>query len=254
MTDINRLAEIVDTAAHKARSIPQISATEELPLVDAYRVQKTSVARRFSRGERLIGIKMGFTSRAKMVQMGVDDLIWGHLTDAMNIPDGGNMIFQNYVHPRVEPELAFILKRPLSGTVNMLQALSAIEAVAPAVEIIDSRYRDFKFSLADVVADNSSSSSLVVGPRHKAGVDLSNLGILLEVNGRTVDVGSTAAILGNPLRSLIEAARLMGENGMRLEAGWTVLAGAATAAYPLAPGMYVRAEIEKLGRVSFSVR
>jgi 2-oxo-3-hexenedioate decarboxylase len=254
MIDIEKFAEVVDTAAHTANSIPQISDTEELNLVEAYEVQKASVAKRFARGEKLIGIKMGFTSRAKMIQMGVNDMIWGHLTDAMNVADGGEIQLDQYVHPRVEPELAFRLNKSLSGNVTMMEALDAIESVAPAMEIIDSRYKDFKFSLADVIADNSSSSSFVIGPWAQSISDLSNLGMILEVDGRTVEVGSTAAILGDPLRSLVEAARLMGENGMRLEAGWTILVGAATAAYPLSSGVHIRAEVEKLGCVSFSVK
>jgi 2-oxo-3-hexenedioate decarboxylase len=253
MIDINRLANEVDTAAYNARAIEQISAKKSLGVLDAYAVQKASVAKRLDRGEKLVGIKMGFTSRAKMVQMGVDNVIWGHLTDIMSIPDGGEIEYQNYVHPRVEPELAFMLKKPLVGKVTMLEALDAIEAVAPAMEIIDSRYRDFKFSLVDVIADNSSSSSFVVGPWSKSDVELSNLGMLLEVDGRVVEVGSTAAILGDPLRSLVEASRLMGEHDMQLEAGWIVMAGAATAAYPLSPGVHIRAEVEELGRVSFGV-
>lgn len=254
MLDINRLAEIVDSAAHNAYSIAQLSNTDALSLADAYEVQKASVGKRLNRGENLIGIKMGFTSRAKMVQMGVDDMIWGHLTDAMNIPDGRDIALEKYVHPRVEPELGIRLKKPLAGNVSMLEAINAIEAVAPAMEVIDSRYQDFKFSLSDVVADNSSSSGFVVGPWCEDVLDLSNLGMILEVDGRTVEVGSSAAILGSPLRSLVEAARLMGEHGMQLQAGWTVLVGAATAAFPLSSGNHIRAEVEKLGSVSFSVK
>ena len=254
MIDIDGLAEFVDTAASQAYSIPQISATQQLSLADAYAVQKKSVARRFDRGEILVGIKMGFTSRAKMLQMSVDELIWGHLTDAMNVPDGDIIELNNYVHPRVEPELALVLKKPLTGSVTMLEVQDAIGAVAPAMEIIDSRYRNFKFSLADVIADNSSSSSFVIGPWNESNTDLSNLGMLLEIDNRVVEIGSTSAILGHPLRSLVEAARLMGNHGLRLEADWIVLVGAATAACPLSPGVHVCAEVEKLGKVSFSVQ
>jgi 2-oxo-3-hexenedioate decarboxylase len=162
MQDIKALAQRVDDAAHYAKEIPQLS--EPITLAEAYAIQKQSVGRRFARGERQVGIKMGFTSREKMIQMGVHDMIWGRLTDRMIVEDGGTTSFRTYVHPRIEPEIAFLLKRELVGTITPLQALSAVEAVAPAVELIDSRYQAFKFSLTDVVADNSSSSGFVVGP------------------------------------------------------------------------------------------
>src|SRR5579862_8574554 len=204
MADIKTIAAHVDDAARYAKEIPQLA--DPISLEDAYAIQKLSLARRYDRGEKQVGIKMGFTSRAKMVQMGVHDMIWGRLTDAMIVEDGGATSIAKYVHPRIEPEIAFLLKHDLVGTVTPMQAQAAIEAVAPAVEIIDSRYQAFKFSLTDVVADNSSSSGFVVGPWHRPDLDCANLGIVVSFNGSPVLIGSTAAILGNPIRSLVAAA------------------------------------------------
>src|SRR5690606_39771072 len=159
MTDITALAERLDCAAFNATATPQLE--DPISLDDAYAVQRASIARRLARGETRIGIKMGFTSRAKMLQMGVSDMIWGRLTSGMLVEDGGSIALSNYVHPRVEPEVAFLIGRTLAGRVTPAQALAAVEAVAPALEIIDSRYEDFRFSLTDVVADNSSSSGFV---------------------------------------------------------------------------------------------
>jgi len=251
MADIKALAQRVDDAARYAKEIPQL--TEQITLADAYAIQKESLARRYSRGEQQVGIKMGFTSREKMVQMGVHDMIWGRLTDRMIVEDGGTTSYKTYVHPRIEPEIAFLLKRELVGTVTPLQALSAVEAVAPAVELIDSRYQAFKFSLTDVVADNSSSSGFVVGPWHSPDVDFSNLGIVVSFNGSPVLVGSTAAILGHPLRSLVAAARFAAEADEPLKPGWLVMAGGASHAEALKPGLYVECEVQNLGRCSFSV-
>jgi 2-oxo-3-hexenedioate decarboxylase len=131
--------------------------------------------------------------------------------------------------------------------------MTAVGAVAPALEIIDSRYKDFKFSLTDVVADNSSSSGFVVGPWSRPDQELANLGMVLSFDGRPVQIGSTAAILGHPARSLAAAARMAGSAGERLEAGWIVMAGGATAAEALRPGVYVQLEVQSLGTVSFSV-
>ena len=254
MADIEHFAERVDSAARNAQSIAQLSARCELSLPDAYDVQRASIARRLARGEVRTGLKMGFTSRAKMVQMGIDSMIWGRLTDRMLVEEGGAIALARYVHPRVEPEVAFLLKRRLSGPVTLPQAAAAIEAVAPALEIIDSRYENFKFSLSDVVADNSSSSGYCVGPWCSPELDTGNLGLVLSFDGRPVQIGSTAAILGHPLRSLVAAALLATEAGEDLEAGAIVLAGGATSAEALRPGLHVRLEMERLGAVSFTVR
>ena len=250
---IQRLAARLDDAAANARAVAQHVEQDGLTLDNAYEVQRALIERRIMRGHPRIGLKMGFTSRAKMAQMGLSDLIWGRLTSDMLIEEGGAIDARRYVHPRCEPELCFLLGKPLEGTVTPLQALAAVEAIASAIELIDSRYENFKFSLADVVADNASSSGLVVGNWHAPDIDFSNLGLLLTVNGRTVELGSTAALLGHPIRSLVAAARLAGAAGERLEAGSLVMAGGVTTAIALSPGMNVRCEIEHLGSVGFSV-
>jgi len=250
---ISELANVVDDAARRARAIPQLTASNKLSLLDAYEIQRASIGLRVKRGEKRVGIKMGFTSRAKMVQMGVHDMIWGRLTDGMIVEDGGSIRMKGYVHPRVEPEIAFLLKARLVGAVTPLQALAAVEAVAPAMEIIDSRFENFKFSHIDVVADNSSSSGFVTGPWHRPDIDFSNLGLVMSFNGAAKQIGTTAAILGHPLRSLVAAARFAAEAGEPLEAGWIVMAGGATAAEALAAGIWVDTEIQSLGRVAFSV-
>ena len=251
MIDIAAAAERLDVAALNAVATEQFG--DALGLEDAYRVQCALIAQRLARGERSIGVKLGFTSRAKMIQMGVGDLIWGKLTDAMLIEDGGEINLSGFIHPRVEPELAFLIGRRLTGRVSMLEAQAAITAVAPAMEIIDSRYRDFQFSLADVVADNTSGAALVVGTWRSANVDISNLGMVMSIDGVAAQIGSTAAILGHPLRTIVAAARLAGAAGEALEPGDIVLAGAATAAEPLRAGIHVMLEAQNLGRAAFSV-
>jgi len=253
MIDIAKFAEVVDEAARTARAIPQFTETATLSIAEAYEIQARSIDRRIKRGERLVGVKMGLTSRAKMAQVNVHEVIWGRLTDAMRCEEGGAVSRARYVHPRIEPEIAYLLKAPLSGDVSPAEALRAVEAVAPAMEVIDSRYRDFKFALPDVVADNSSSSGFVVGPWSRPDVDCSNLGIVMEIDGRAVEIGSSAAILGNPIRSLVAAARLAGPPLGGLQPGWIVLAGGATAARPLAVGQHVRTTIQDIGSVSIRV-
>lgn len=251
MTDLNAIAKRMDDAQRNAKAVAQLS--EPVSMADAYTIQRASMSLRYARGEKQVGIKMGFTSRAKIVQMGVSDMIWGRLTSGMVVEDGGSTQFARYVHPRVEPEIAFVLKKELVGDVTPLQAMAAVEAVAPALEIIDSRYENFKFSATDVVADNSSSSGFVVGAWNAPDIDTSNLGMVMSVNGRMVQIGSSAAILGHPARSLAAAARFAAEAGEPLQPGWIVLAGGATAAEAVKPGQWIELEVEMLGRTGFSV-
>ncbi|ATG48133.1 2-keto-4-pentenoate hydratase [Celeribacter ethanolicus] len=253
MKTLAELAEYVDEAARTATEIPQISDTHPLSVEDAYAVQALSMQRRYARGEKRIGIKMGLTSRAKMIQVGVSDVTWGRLTDAMREEEGGVVSMSRFVHPRVEPEIAFLMKKPLSGKVSALEAMSAVEAVAPALEIIDSRYKAFKFDVGDVIADNSSSSGFVVGTWHSPEIDISNLGMVLSINGRPQEIGSSAAILGNPVRSLVSAARMVASAGEELKPGDIVLAGGATAAIPMEAGQSVLLEVENLGQIGFNI-
>jgi 2-oxo-3-hexenedioate decarboxylase len=204
----------------------------------AYAIQRDLVSRREARGETIVGIKLGLTSRAKMQQMGVDEVIWGWLTDAMRIADGGTLDLAPRIHPKVEPEVAFLVRG------------GEIAAIAPALEVIDSRWLDFTFTLPEVIADNTSAAGFVVGNWQPVPDGVDNLGVLLEVDGRVVEIGSTAAILGDPRRAFAEARRLYPG---RLEDESIVLAGAATAAVSVKPGSAVRVNVEKLGAASLKV-
>ncbi|OPC80310.1 4-oxalocrotonate decarboxylase [Embleya scabrispora] len=245
----------LDEAALAGRTAERPTDTADLDPATAYRVQRAVIERRIARGEATIGVKMGFTSRAKMIQMGVDDVIWGLLTDAMLIEEGGVLDTAGLIQPRIEPEIAFLIGRPLSGEVTPAEAVRAVAGVAVAYEVLDSRYADFAFTLPDVIADNASAAGFGVGPWQDPGaVDPANLGLLVEIDGRPVATGSSAAILGNPLRSLIAAARLAAGAGLELRPGWIVLAGAATAALPLPKGVHVRVSAAGLGRAEVSTR
>ena len=251
---LDTIAKQLDQAARTATAVEQISTHTEISLADASEVQKLSINERLARGEKLVGYKMGFTSHAKMKQMGVDDLIWGRLTDAMVIEQGQTIDLNNYVHPRAEPEVAFKLKAPLAGKVTKEEALAAVEAIAPAIEVIDSRYQNFKFSLADVIADNCSSTGFVIGQWFAPETDIAALDMQLKVNGETRAQGLSSEILDHPLNSLVEAARCVAEYGETLEAGQIVLAGAATAAIALEPSQRIEARVEGLGVCGFNIK
>ncbi len=254
MADIGAIAARLDDAARSARPIPQITGQEsELSLADAYEIQRAAIDHRLTRGATLVGVKMGFTSEAKMIQMGLKDQIWGRLTSDMVVVNGGAIDRARFIHPRVEPEVAVRLHAPLAGEVTREEAFAAVEAVAGALEIIDSRYENFRFALGDVVADNASSSAFVVGDWLPADTDVSDVAMELRVDGAVAETGSSAAILGDPIRSLVAAARLAGAAGLTLQPGWVVMLGGATAAAAIGSASEVTLDAAHLGRVGFTI-
>ncbi|WP_422061071.1 2-keto-4-pentenoate hydratase [Sphingopyxis sp.] len=254
MADIAAMAARLDDAAREARAIPQITGEDStLSLADAYAIQGAAIDRRLARGERLVGVKMGFTSEAKMAQMGLKDQIWGRLTSDMVVTNGAAIERARFIHPRVEPEVAVRLNAPLTGAVTREEALAAVDAVAAALEVIDSRYENFRFALGDVVADNASSSAFVVGPWMPAGTDISDVAMEMRVDDAPAETGTSAAILGDPIRSLVAAARLAGSAGLVLEPGWIVMLGGATAAAAIGSARAVSLDAAHLGRVGFTI-
>jgi 2-oxo-3-hexenedioate decarboxylase len=253
--DHGQLAQALYEAKALARPMGKITeANAGFSLADAYEVQKSLLARHLAAKETLVGRKMGLTSKPKMQQMGVFDPIHGFLTSAMRINDGAVIELKGRIHPKAEPEIAFVLKRELRGRPSLAEAMSAVDGVCAALEVIDSRFKNFEFALPDVVADNGSSSGFVLGGvmRKPSSLDLGNLGILLELDGKPAQFGSSAAILGHPGRSLTALVALLDAEGKSLAAGSVVLAGAATAAIPLAKGSWVRATFQGLGTVEAS--
>lgn len=246
------LVERLHSAVTGAHAIENAGATD----VDAaYAVQEQLVARLLAPSDAQVGWKLGFTSLAKMAQMGVSDVIVGRLTPSMQVADGGTLDLTRLIHPRVEPEIAFRLSRdvPLEDLPDQLS--SSVDAVAPALEVIDSRYQDFRFTLADVVADNTSAAAFVVGPwlSLEAVGDLGGRRVSLSVNGRAVETGTTDAILGHPLRALPALGAMAARLRLRLQAGQVVLAGAATAAVPLSAGDNIEGRVEGIGSAAVVV-
>lgn len=250
---IKDFAITLDTAVKATVPVPQLSGTSKIDLNDAYAIQAASMEQRYARGEKLVGLKMGFTSKAKMEQMGVHDMIWGRLTDSMEIEANGDMQSNLFIHPRAEPELAFRLKKDIHTPITLSEIDAVLEGIAPAIEIIDSRYANFKFSLEDVIADNCSSSGFVVGKWHAPNTNVLDLPITIGTNGTVQQSGSSKAILGNPLQSLVEATRLALKYGQELKKGMIILAGAATPAIHVHAGETVSASFGGLGEIKFKV-
>jgi 2-oxo-3-hexenedioate decarboxylase len=260
--EIDRLAALLDEAAMNATPVAMISdSIEGLLPQDGYRVQRASMALRRLRADDVIGMKMGLTSKAKMEQMGVHEPIYGTLTSAMRLSDGGVLEHASCCHPRTEPEVAFLLGKDIEGPLTAAEAMRHVDGVCCALEIIDSRYQDFKFALPDVVADNASSSRFVLSstllPRD--AVDTANLGMVMEIEGppgsgrREVQIGSSAAIYEHPAKSLAALTELLAPVGVPLLAGMVVLCGGATAAVALQPGDRVQLRVDQLGSCGFTV-
>lgn len=245
--DIAALAAVLDTAQVKGTDTPSLADAWVLDLDDAYAIQHALIDRRLARGEQIVGIKMGFTSRAKMAQMGVSEVIIGQLTDAMRIDDGGEVDLGRFIHPRIEPEVAYRVGPTFDLADRDFDLATSVDAIAPAMEIIDSRYRDFRFTHEDVVADNTSAAGFVIG-NWQPVQPVPDAGVRIMV-GDQVSNGSTAAILGDPIEAVREAQRMVVKRGLRLRPGDVILAGAATAAMTFVGGR-AECEVASLGRVS----
>jgi 2-oxo-3-hexenedioate decarboxylase len=266
-TEIQQAARYLDQARLDAREVARLTEKyPELTMPDAYLIHDEGIRFRVAQGEKVIGLKMGLTSKAKREQMNLKSPCYGTLTDKMQLQDGDTLSLEGSIHPKIEPEIAFITARELSASElrkapdPLAAALAACSHLCAAMEILDSRFVGFKyFSLPDVVADNSSSSLFILsGKLHLPGEftapELATLAMDLQVGGKTAQRDLSAAISGNPLQSLIQLCELLEERGQRLPAGSIVLAGAATQAVQLEPGMKVRLEVARLGAVELSVR
>jgi 2-keto-4-pentenoate hydratase len=225
----------------------------DLELHDAYAIQTINIDRRTDAGERVIGRKVGLTSRPMQVMLGVDEPDFGVLTDRMMVEDADLIPLGRLVQPRVEAELAFVMETDLAGPgVTTGGALAAIAGALPSVEIVDSRVADWKIKLVDTVADNASSGLLVLGGRMRRveDLDLRLLGVAVSRHGALIDTGAGAAALGNPARCVAWLANKLGGLGAGLRAGDVVLPGAVHAMVPVRPGDVFRAEFAHLGAVT----
>ncbi|WP_410564076.1 2-keto-4-pentenoate hydratase [Amycolatopsis sp. cmx-4-61] len=243
-------ASLLATVSERA---PLSADWPDLDVDTAYAIQDEALRQRRARGETLIGVKLGLTSRAKQQRMGIDAPLLAWLTDAMVLPAG--VPVPSLIHPRAEPELVFVLGRRLAGPgVTAATALAAVDRVYGGIEVIDSRYADYRFTLPDAVADNGSSAYFSVGPvgLPPAALDLSLEAALLEVDGQIVDTATGAAVLGHPAEALALAANTLAARGLALEEGWLVLTGGMTDAVPLHPASRVAAHFSHLGSLTLA--
>lgn len=250
---IHSLAEHLESCELQAHDTPKI--TDEYPQMDwddAYAIQDEIRRRKIARGCRIVGFKAGLTSHAKMKQMGVETPCFGFMADYYAVPEGGECKISQLIHPKVEPEIAFVTKKALKGPgCHIGSVLAATDFVMPGIEVIDSRYRDFKFDLKSVIADNTSAVRFVVGgrPISVADVDLRTVGIVLEKNGEPVAFGAGAAVLGHPAAAIAMLANHLGARGEEIPAGTLILSGGITEAIAVQAGDSVCLRVQGMGSV-----
>lgn len=245
--------ELYDAYASRVAVDPLSSRFPDMTVEDSYAIQLLQIDRRLAEGRTIKGHKVGLTSMAMQRMLGVDQPDYGHITDDMTFLEHLPIDTGQYLQPKVEPEVAFVLKKPLKGPgVTVAEAIAAVDFVLPALELIDSRIKDWKIGILDTIADNASSGGIVLGstPVDVRDVDLRLSGCVLHRNGEVIATGAGGAVLGSPLTSLVWLANTVGPLGITLEAGHIVLPGSQTAAFAVEAGDVVRATFGGIGSVT----
>lgn len=256
MDDLQR-GEACDRLLEAYRSLdpvdPLTATYEGMSLDDAYAIQLAQVEHWVGEGRVIKGHKVGLTSAAMQRLLGVSEPDYGHLLDDFFHLEHEPIPAGRFLQPRVEPEIAFVLGRTLQGPgVTVHEAVAAVDFVLPALEIVDSRIRDWRIGLFDTIADNASSGAVVLGstPTPLSSVDLRLTGGVMHKNAEVVGTGAGGAVLGSPINALVWLANTLGARDIALEAGQVVLPGAICAMVPVAAGDTVTATFAGLGSVT----
>src|SRR5699024_4278971 len=252
-------AKFLYNAEKEKKEIKKITSDKhpDLTIEDAYDIQRQLIELKEADGHKIVGPKMGLTSEAKLKQMNVENPIYGYVFDYMVLSHGETLHMDELIHPKAEPEIGFILKHDLEGPgITTVQVLEATEWVFPAIEIIDSRYENFNFTLPDVIADNTSASRVIFGSDIKklSELELDLAGVTLSFNGKVESLGAGAAVLGHPAYAIARLANMLAERGEKVKSGQPILSGAITQAMLLSKGDHVNVKIGGLGEVDCFVK
>lgn len=233
---------------------PLTQSEPDMTIEDAYEISLGLMNLRIAEGEKVIGKKIGVTSKAVQNMLNVHQPDFGYLTDQMVYANGETLpVSTQMIAPRAEGEIAFVLKRDLAGPgITNAAVIAATECVMPCFEIVDSRIRDWKIAIQDTVADNASCGFFVLGDRAVSPrfVDLSTCGMVVEKNGRIISTGAGAAALGSPLNCVAWLANTLGRLGMSLKAGEVILSGSLVPLEPIVAGDHMRVDIGGIGSAS----
>lgn len=255
LTDADRkeAAQILLTAEKERKPAVQLSKTwPDITVEDAYAIQGEVISQKIAAGSKLIGHKIGLTSKAMQLSSQIDEPDYGHLLDYMMIANGSKVPHENYCIPRVEVELAFVLNKPLKGPgVGLLEVLRATEYVVPAMEIIDARVQNPR-KFFDTVADNAAAAGIVIGgrPVGPMDVDLRWVGGIMYRNAEIEETGIAAGVLGHPALGIAWLANKVGFYGTKLEPGHIILSGSFTRPVWANKGDTLHADFGTLGSVA----
>ena len=252
-TEISDAAQKLIAASRDRKPIDPFTETyPEITVDEAYRIQLITVEARLAEGRKVVGKKIGLTSPAIQEMFNVNEPDYGHLFDDMLVYQGEEFSAATLLQPRIEGEIAFVLERDLTGPgITPADVIRSTAGVTAALEIIDSRIRDWKIKIQDTVADNASSGGFVLGSRlvPLTGLDLRCVGFVMMKNGQLAATGAGAAVLGNPVQSVAWLANKMGEYEISLKAGEVILSGAAAAAVPVQAGDSIQLTVDRIGDV-----
>ncbi|MFB4213971.1 2-keto-4-pentenoate hydratase [Shouchella sp. JSM 1781072] len=257
-TQLKQLVDYVYQAEKNKQEITKITSSlyPNLQIEQAYLIQEHLIEQKVGEGLSVIGPKMGLTSKAKMEQMNVEDPIFGYVFDNMLIDEDEPVSMSNFIHPKMEPEIGFILEKDLYGSdVTAEQVIEHTRYIFPAVEVIDSRYENFNFTLPDVIADNTSAAGVIFGYKMSlpTALELDVLGVTVKINGQTQAFGTGAAVLGHPAESVARLARMLSKSGKGVKKDQPILTGGITEALHLNSGDIVHVDYGELGQLSFRV-
>ena len=256
---VKELAHALHRAEHTLEPIaPLTEQHPDMDIADAYAVQLEGIRERTeAHGGSIVGWKVGLTSRAMQQMLGVDQPDFGHLLDNMRIDEGTDIDCAEMIWPRVEPEIAFQLHTDLKGPgVTAAAVMNATEYLIPALEVVDSRVKDWKIKLCDTIADNASCGRFVLG-RSRAkpgGFDVKLIGMNYHVDGNLVATATTGAVLGNPAEAIAWLANILAPFGHYLHAGHVVMPGSLVAAVDARPGGVIRADFDHIGSVELRLK
>jgi 2-keto-4-pentenoate hydratase len=252
--DIQKAATILMEAESEKKPIaPFTSSGEEISVDDAYQIQLQQIRRKVDNGAVIVGKKIGLTSIVMQEMFNVNEPDYGHILNDMMYGDGETIPLDKFIQPKIEFEIAFVLKKNLTGPgVTMNEVLEATEYIVPALEIIDSRISDWQIKYEDTVADNGSSAGAVIGKKTTSIHDLDLAGLAMNAyrNGKFLDSALGAAVMGHPAQAVAWLANALGNYGISLNKGEVILSGALSKAVPIEDGDTFTAEFDHIGTVS----
>ena len=246
--------ELYNSLVNRITVKPLTERFPDIKVEDSYEISKVMTENRVAAGEKVIGKKIGLTSKVVQNMLGVGQPDFGFLTDGMAYSQGEEMpISEKLIQPKAEGEIAFIMKRDVMGPgLTVADIMAATECVMPCFEVVDSRVENWKIKIQDTVADNASCGLFVLGDQAVSprSIDLRTVGMVVEKNGSGISTGAGAAALGSPVNCVTWLANMMGQFGIPLKAGEVILSGSLVPMEPVVAGDYMSVSIGGIGNAS----